>query len=267
MESKFMKSKMAIALIASMIALPSMAKLGEGIGVLKGDENTKEFSAQNREKILRNQHKIVLTFDDGPTPGVTDKVLDLLKQYNIKGSFFVIGNNVKSQPALMKRMVAEGHLVANHTMSHPNLTELGFFWRKKLKEEVLGAHNLLNPYLSNNKRLYFRAPMGAWESKLAGHLNNDQVGAQYIGPLLWDIGGEMKRTGDKVEKAADWACWAQNWSVDECLQGYLTETLKHDGGVILMHDLRGKSVELLAKYLEETTARGFQFLTLDEIDL
>ncbi len=262
-----MKTRAIVASLSMIFSLHSFAQFGEGVGVLKGSESLKEFSGQNRERILRNQHKIVLTFDDGPTAGVTNKVLDILNKYNVKGSFFVIGNNVVGEPALMKRMVNEGHLVANHSMSHPNLSDLGIFWRKKLKEEVLGAHEILTPYLSNNKRLYFRAPMGAWESKLAGYLNKDEIGSRYIGPLLWDIGGEMKRDGNVVTKAADWACWAQNWSVDDCLQGYVNETLKHDGGVILMHDLRSKSAELLDKYLAEMTSRGFQFLTLDEIDL
>lgn len=262
-----MRTQLLASALSLLVSMPALAQLGQGVGVIKGNENLKEFSEQNRERILRNQHKIVLTFDDGPTAGVTDKVLDVLSKYNVKGSFFVIGNNVVEQPGLMKRMVSEGHVVANHSMSHPNLADLGFFWRKKLKEEVLGAHETLTPYLTNNKRLYFRAPMGAWESKLADYLNKDAVGSRYIGPLLWDIGGEMKRDGNKVVKAADWACWAQKWTVDDCLQGYVTETLKHDGGVILMHDLRAKSVELLDKYLAEMTARGFQFLTLDEIDL
>lgn len=262
-----MKTRAIAATLSLLFSMQAFAELGVGVGVLKGNENLKEFSEQNKERILRKQHKIVLTFDDGPTPGVTNKVLDVLNKYNVKGTFFVIGNNVKEQPGLMKRMINEGHIIGNHSMSHPNLADLGFFWRKKLKEEVLGAHELLTPYMTNNKRLYFRAPMGAWESKLADYLNKDDVGSRYIGPLLWDIGGEMKREGDKVTKAADWACWAQNWTVDDCLEGYVTETVKHDGGVILMHDLRSKSVELLDKYLAEMTARGFQFLTLDEIDL
>lgn len=262
--------KAQLGILSLLFAFNAFAELGIGRGVLTGSDQgnlLKDFNNQNRERILRNKHQIVLTFDDGPTAGVTDKVLDVLKKHDVKGTFFVIGNNVSAQPGLMKRLVKEGHLVANHSMSHPNLADLGLFWRKKLKQEVMGAHEVLTPYLENNKRLYFRAPMGAWESKLADYLNKDDVGSKYIGPLLWDVGGEMKRDDSKVYKAADWACWAQGWSVDDCLEGYVNETIKYDGGVILMHDLRLKSAELLDKYLEVTKARGFQFLTLDEIDL
>ena len=182
--------KAQLGILSLLFAFNAFAELGIGRGVLTGSDQgnlLKDFNNQNRERILRNKHQIVLTFDDGPTAGVTDKVLDVLKKHDVKGTFFVIGNNVSAQPGVMKRLVKEGHLVANHSMSHPNLADLGLFWRKKLKQEVMGAHEVLTPYLENNKRLYFRAPMGAWESKLADYLNKDDVGSKYIGPLLWDV--------------------------------------------------------------------------------
>ncbi len=248
-------------------AMQTHAQFGEGVGVIKDSPMmNKEFNEQNMERILRGKNQISLTFDDGPTPEVTTKILDILQKYDVKATFFVIGEKVKQSPQIVERMVREGHLVGNHSMTHPNLADLGFFWRKKLSEEVLGSHELLVPYLSNNKRFYFRAPMGAWESKLSHYLNKDSIGQKYVGPLLWDVGGEMKRDETTVYKAADWACWAKGWSVDDCLQGYVNETNKFKGGVVLMHDLRSKSAELLEKYLAETKSKGYEFITLDEID-
>jgi peptidoglycan/xylan/chitin deacetylase (PgdA/CDA1 family) len=63
---------------------------------------------------------LYLTFDDGPTPGVTDKVLAILEQYRAKATFFCIGSNVEQHPELYKRLLTEGHRVGNHTWSHPN---------------------------------------------------------------------------------------------------------------------------------------------------
>ncbi len=69
-------------------------------------------------KLTPQQKVIALTFDDGPWPESTAQVLDILKQNQIKGTFFVIGQNVKNYPGLLKREIAEGHVIGNHTWHH-----------------------------------------------------------------------------------------------------------------------------------------------------
>jgi len=227
----------------------------------------KAFDPENMEKIHRGHKEIILTFDDGPTPKVTEKILDVLGQYNIKATFFVIGNNVKDQPRIMQRIVKEGHIVGNHSMSHPKLTEFGFFsWRKKVKEEILGTHELLTPYTQAQKHFYFRAPHAMWDNKFSDLLNQDAIGNQYIGPVLWDIGGEMiQRDGQWVE-TADWACWSRKLTIDECMSGYIYETEKKKGGVVLMHDLKMNSADMLAKLIPELINRGYTFRNLDDVN-
>ena len=89
-------------------------------------------------KIPRTQNEIVLTFDDGPTPGVTNRILNTLKKNNIRGTFFVRADNAIKYPELMNRIVNEGHVVANHSYSHQVLTNLEFSsWEKVVKKEVL----------------------------------------------------------------------------------------------------------------------------------
>lgn len=68
---------------------------------------------------------IYLTFDDGPNPHCTPEILDVLAEYGVPATFFVIGTYAKSQPELIRRIVAEGHEVANHTMTHPDLSTCG----------------------------------------------------------------------------------------------------------------------------------------------
>ena len=68
--------------------------------------------------------KIALTFDDGPDPVWTPKILDILKQENVKATFFIVGENGQANPDLVKRIVAEGHEIGNHSFTHPNLAEV-----------------------------------------------------------------------------------------------------------------------------------------------
>lgn len=227
----------------------------------------KDFSRGSLEDIHQGHNEIILTFDDGPTPGVTDKVLDVLKEHDIKAAFFVVGRNVVAYPALMKRIVDEGHIVANHSMTHTPLKDLSFFsWKKKVKAEVLDAHQVLKPYLTNNKHFYFRAPEGAWDGKYAAFLNQDILGKDYIGPVLWDIGGEVEVVNGQYRQAADWACWSRKISIDDCMAGYIYESKKKKGGVVLMHDLRLQSVQMLARFIPALIEEGFSFRTLDDVN-
>lgn len=227
----------------------------------------KDFSRGSFERIHRGNKEIVLTFDDGPTPGVTDKMLDVLKEFNVKAAFFVVGANVKAHPALMKRMVEEGHIVANHSMTHTALKDLSLFtWKKKVKSEVYDAHSVMVPYMTNSRHFYFRAPEGAWDAKYANFLNEDVLGKDYIGPVLWDIGGEVEVVNGEYRQAADWACWSRKITVDDCLSGYLYEARKYKGGVVLMHDLRIQSVQMLRKLIPTLEDEGFSFRTLDDVN-
>ena len=227
----------------------------------------KSFNNHNQERIHTDTKEIILTFDDGPTPGVTERVLDILKENGIQGTFFTVGKNAKAYPQLMKRIVDEGHLVANHSLSHKTLTDTSFFnWKKTVKSEILDSHAILAPYM-NGQKFYYRAAGGAWESKFAGYLNQTSVGRQYVGPILWDIGGEVVINGSgQYTQAADWACWSKKISVENCLAGYLYEARSKNGGVVLMHDLRQQSADMLALLIPALQENGFSFKTLDDVD-
>lgn len=227
----------------------------------------KAFNKNNQERLHQGTNEIVLTFDDGPVAAVTPKVLDVLKEYGIKATFFVIAKNAQEHPAIMKRIVAEGHIVANHSLDHQALKDLSFFsWKKTVKKEVLEAHTILAPYMTNGKHYYFRAPEGAWDTKFAKLLNSDSIGGQYVGPILWDIGGEVELKDGQYVQAADWACWSKKITVDECMSGYLYEAKQKKGGVVLMHDLRPQSVEMLIKLIPELLNAGFNFKNMDDVN-
>ena len=227
----------------------------------------KDFSRNNIGNIHKGHNQIIFTFDDGPVLGVTDKILDVLKEHNIKATFFVIGYNVKAHPALMKRILDEGHIVGNHSMDHHPLKNLDpVTWKDVVQKEVLDMHDLILPYLGNNKHFYFRAPDGAWATQFADFLNESEIGKQYIGPIFWDIGGQLEVEDGKYIGAADWACWSKKLSTEVCMNGYINEAARRKGGVVLMHDLKIQSVDLLSKLIPELEDRGYTFATLNDVN-
>lgn len=234
---------------------------------LEGPLIDKDFSRKNIDPIHAGHNEIILTFDDGPTAGLTSKFLEVLADYDVKATFFVVGTNVLKNPEVMDKIVAGGHIIGNHSMTHATLKDLGpIAWREKVASEVWDAHQALLPYMVNNRRYYFRAPAAAWADKFAEFLNEDPIGREYVGPLMWDIGGEIEYKNGKYTQAADWACWSKKISVDDCLSGYINEAVRKKGGVILMHDLRKQSLELLKKLIPELQDRGFTFVTLNDIE-
>lgn len=100
---------------------------------------------------------VALTFDDGPTPSATDRVLDILRDLEVKATFFVIGRNVERHPKLLARIAAEGHLVGNHTQDHRRLGVLrGWrFWREQIEQADVAIARVLG-----DKPLFFRPPIG-----------------------------------------------------------------------------------------------------------
>ena len=252
-------------LLKLILFLFPVISVAQGLGQLGVIE--KDFSRANIGNIHTGHKEIILTFDDGPVSGVTNKVLDILGEYNIKATFFVVGSNAVAHPALMKRMLDEGHIIGNHSMNHLPLKNLDpATWENVVNHEVMDAHYAILPYLGNNRHFYFRAPEAVWANKYADFLNQNEIGKEYIGPILWDIGGELEFKNGKYIQAADWACWSKKVSIDNCMSGYLNEAASMKGGVVLMHDLRQQSVELLTKLIPELQDRGYTFSTLNDVN-
>jgi peptidoglycan/xylan/chitin deacetylase (PgdA/CDA1 family) len=229
----------------------------------------KDLRPSNITNIHQGTKELIVTIDDGPTAGVTDKILDVLKKHKIQATFFVLGSKVDKNQSILKRMVKEGHIVANHSMYHKNIGQIsGFFKRKKIREAIIDAHKKMEPYMINSPKWYFRAPYGSWQKRAASIINETEYGYNYYGPLLWDIGGELDATLFKVKRAADWGCWSKGWSVKKCLKGYINETDEKRGGVILFHDLKMESAELIEKYIEHYKAKpDYRFISLDDLNI
>ena len=197
----------------------------------------------------RKPGELALTFDDGPNPAWTPQLLDLLAAYGVKATFFLVGKYGWQQPGLVRRIVADGHLLGNHSWSHPNLALTGAL---KVDKELLRTRDTLEQ-ISGAPIKYFRPPFG-------GRRPHVLRAARQLGmtPVLWNA-----ITTDWSEPSADRI--AQRL-VDRIgrnqLRGLATNIVLHDGGHLEPEANRGPSVaaagQLLARY-----ALTHRFVRLD----
>lgn len=185
------------------------------------------------------QNVVAITFDDGPHPEFTPKVLDLLKANNVKGTFFCIGKHIESHPELFKRIIAEGHTVGNHTFNHEN--NFGFVRTKEAVVE-LEATNVLIKKITGLKIKLFRPPFGVTNPRIKKALNI--VGLQSIG---WNVRSfdTTSRTKETIIK-----------SIEKGLK---------KGDVILLHDTSEKSVEILEQLLVFFKRNKLESVTIDSL--
>lgn len=213
---------------------------------------------------LRGNHAIALTFDDVPNAN-TLKVLDVLKAANVKATFFVVGNMARLHPDILARITNEGHLLANHSATHPMLTSKYDADPYRLIAELKTVHERIAPFMKPEDKFYFRAPYGLWRSAHAAILNADPVLRDYVGPIYWDIGGGLIMHDGYVMSSADWACWKHKWTAQTCAKGYLREIRRENGGVVLMHGINKQSGELTAAVIPALVEEGYSFVRLDQV--
>jgi len=214
---------------------------------------------------LPHAHTIALTFDDGPNAH-TGEVLDALKEMHVKATFFIVGNQAHRHPEILARIAREGHLLANHSATHAFLGSRYDANPDMLLDQLRDVHDQIAPLMAPTDKFYFRAPYGAWKSAHAAILNADPVLRNYVGPIYWDIGGDisMNREG-YVMSAGDWDCWHLKWSARTCAKGYSREIRRKDGGVVLMHAIHLRSADLVRQVVPALIEEGYKFVRLDEM--
>jgi peptidoglycan/xylan/chitin deacetylase (PgdA/CDA1 family) len=214
---------------------------------------------------LRDTHTVALTFDDGPNQN-TPAVLDALKANNVKATFFIVGRMARAYPEILQRVAAEGHLLGNHSASHPLLGKRYVAHPELLIEQIRSVDDSIRPLMPAGTTFYFRAPYGSWRSQHAAVLNADPVLRTYVGPVYWDEGGDIAMSSDGyVLSAADWDCWHRHWDADTCAKGYLREIRRKNGGVVLMHCIHRQSGDLVAAIVPALMEEGYTFVRLDQI--
>ena len=187
----------------------------------------------------RSSNKIAITFDDGPIPVMTDKILDVLTAHKVPAAFFCIGNRVKDYPALTKRIYDAGHLIGNHSYWHGALFDLQS--PEKIAIELIETDSAIENVI-HKKPNFFRPPFGVTNPMVASAVR--KRGYKTIG---WSI-----RSFDSVTK---------NSAV---LFERITRSLK-GGDVILFHDYSAATLEILPKFLDHVAKLGLKVVRVDEL--
>lgn len=137
-----------------------------------------DYAAAASSKGTKANKMVALTFDDGPDKKYTDKVLDILKEHKVKGTFFVVGDRVKQYPDVMKRIVQEGHALGNHSWSHSELTKLS---KEKARQEIVKTDNAIRE-ITGAAPTMMRPPYGATSARVKG-----EIKALGHAEALWNI--------------------------------------------------------------------------------
>ncbi|MCX4741749.1 polysaccharide deacetylase family protein [Streptomyces antibioticus] len=184
-------------------------------------------------KMTGRGRTMVLTFDDGPDPRYTPGVLDTLAEYDVRAMFFVCGEMATDHKDLLARMADEGHVVGNHTWSHPLLTSLT---RRQIRSEMTRTSEVIEDGYGEPPR-WFRAPYGAWNR------TTFQLGAELgMEPLAWTV------------DTLDWTAPGTGTIVSRVQDG------AGPGVVVLSHDAggdRSQSVAALRRYLPRLLDSGY----------
>ncbi len=207
---------------------------GDGLSAYYADKENSDFTAEDKV--------IYLTFDAGYENGNVEKILDILKEAKVPGAFFILENLIKRNPELVKRMNDEGHLVCNHTATHPDMSQ------KNDKEAFMKELWALEDACEEagiSLAPYYRPPEGRFSEK------NLKIAAENgYKTVFWSFA------------YADWDNNAQSSpksAIDKVLSG------THNGEVILLHPTSATNAEILDDLIREWKAMGFRFGTLDEL--
>ena len=193
-------------------------------------------------KSLEAKKEIYLTFDDGPTPEITSFVLEQLKKYNAKATFFCIGKNIKNHPEIFKQITDDNHSIGNHTQNHLN------GWKSKTQDYISNtfeAKKTIKQFSrSTVQHLLFRPPYGKINRKQAKILL--EKGYKII---MWSV-----LSGD----------FDTNLSKEKCLQNVLKHTSK--GSIVVFHDSKKASEKVkyvLPKVLDYFSKEGYKFKAIN----
>lgn len=188
-----------------------------------------------------SEMKIALTFDDGPHKCYTPEILDILDEYGVKATFFVIGSNCEDNLAIVQREIDSGHEIGNHTYSHPHLTKIK---AERLFSELIKTENILFE-LGEYRPKLFRPPEGIYSLTVSKTLER----LDYI-PILWTV------------DTTDWKLPSAKKIADTVLKNISS------GEIILCHDfVSGKSntPDALRIFIPKLLEQGYVFVTVSEL--
>ena len=195
------------------------------------------FLGDTSEKVL------YLTFDAGYENGCTAQILDVLKKHQVPAAFFLVGNYLEKNPDLVRRMVAEGHIVGNHTMHHPDMSKLTD--KEAFAKELTDLEALFRQVTGKELPKYYRPPQGLFSAenlKMAQELGYQTV--------FWSLA------------YVDWNNDSQP-TADYAFEKLLPRT--HNGAVVLLHSTSRTNAQILDELLTRWEEMGYRFETIDRL--
>ena len=243
------KRTLCAALALGMALLPAGATnwglwYGNGLHQPPNGEDTVQTLAKYGAYYMgsADEKTLYLTFDCGYENGNTAKILDTLKKQHVPGAFFVVGDYLKTAPALVKRMGDEGHLVCNHTYNHPNMSKVG---RERFTEELTSVSAQYKQLTGRRLAPFYRPPEGAYSY-------DNLAWAQSLGwhTTLWSVA------------YADWDP-ANQPSYASAKQTIRSRT--HNGAIILLHAVSSTNAAILNDLISGWKAEGYTFKALSAL--
>ncbi len=231
----------AIILISSL--LPVLLYTTTTHALLKKDRKYYEARGEVVWEVPTQQKVMALTFDDGPNPNYTPQILQLLKQYKARATFFLVGSRVKSYPDIARRAAQEGHELANHTFRHPYMKRLS---AEGIREEILKTQQMITDATGQKPHL-FRPPGGYYNDRVVNTAK--QEGFLVV---MWS-----------------WHQDTRDWT-DPGVRRIVNKVLKNarPGDIVLFHDHGGdrqQTVNALKEILPELKRQGYKFVTVSEL--
>nr|MDD6335102.1 polysaccharide deacetylase family protein [bacterium] len=230
----------------SHLAATSAAKMGTDWGLSFGAEGQQPTGNATKEELRQHnayyigggQEKVIyLTFDAGYENGYTASILDTLKKHEVQAAFFLVGHYVKTQPDLVKRMVAEGHVVGNHTMTHPNLASISD--KTAFAKELTDLESLYEGVIGAPMAKFYRPPQGKYLPA-----NLDQASELGYTTIFWSLA------------YADWD--VNNQPSRETALEKLTGRI-HPGAVVLLHSTSATNAQVLDELIGKWKEMGYTF--------
>lgn len=192
----------------------------------------------------RHKKKIYLTFDDGPVPGVTEYILDVLADLEVKATFFCVGENIKKNPDVFKRILEEKHGIGNHTYNHLNgwaVTD------EEYLKNIQQCDEIIHHYAGNDQLKLFRPPYGKIRRRILKKIRNDYK------VIMWDVLSYDFSNDVTAERSL-----------------YKSSRNTHNGSIIIFHD-SNKTFEklklIISQYILFFKSKNYEFCKIEDIYL
>ena len=222
---------------------PGQAPVGNATPEYLAKYNAYYIAGAAADKDEGEKKPIYLTFDSGYENGYTEKILDILKEKKVPAAFFLVGNYIEENPELVKRIEAEGHIVGNHTMHHPDMSAIAD--EEAFKKEITELEDTYKAVVGKEIPKFYRPPQGKYSEA-----NLEQASRLGYTTLFWSLA---------------YVDWLENDQPDETESINLLNKRIHPGAVVLLHSTSKTNSKILAQLIDGWKSKGYEFRSVSEL--